>query len=116
MHVLFPINVVATHWFMAVLHLDTWKVDIYDSARSMNFFSKYLTGGEFKSFGDSIISELDAIEHWNDFPVGHKDKAIVEFIDIIDAPQQEYTLDRRDCGVFVCIFMEMIVSGGTSED
>ncbi|CAI9288283.1 unnamed protein product [Lactuca saligna] len=61
--VLFPINVVATHWFMAVLYLDTWKVDIYDSARSMNFFSKYLTGGEFKSFGDSIISELDVIEY-----------------------------------------------------
>ncbi|CAH1452917.1 unnamed protein product [Lactuca virosa] len=64
--VLFPINVVGTHWFMAVLHLDTWKVDIYDSTRSMNFFSKYLTSGEFKSFGDSIISELDAIEFWKD--------------------------------------------------
>ncbi|CAH1450686.1 unnamed protein product [Lactuca virosa] len=77
----------------------------------MNFFPKYFTGGEFKSFGDSIISELDVIEYWNDFPVGHKDKASVEFIDIVDAPQQEYTLDRGDCGVFVCMFMEMIVSG-----
>ncbi|CAH1414874.1 unnamed protein product [Lactuca virosa] len=73
--VLFVINVVGAHWFMTVLHLDTWKVDIYDSARPMDYFSKYLTGGEFTSFGDSIISELDAIEYWNDFPVGHKDKA-----------------------------------------
>ncbi|CAI9294834.1 unnamed protein product [Lactuca saligna] len=76
----------------------------------MNFFSKYLTGGEFKSFGDSIISELDAIEYWNDFPVRHKDKATMEFIDIVDTPQREYTLDRRDYGIFVCMFMEMIVS------
>ncbi|CAH1444969.1 unnamed protein product [Lactuca virosa] len=77
----------------------------------MNFFSKYFTGGEFTSFGDSIISELDAIEYWNDFPDGHKDKARVEFIDIVDVPQQEYILDRGDCGVFVCMFLEMIVSG-----
>ncbi|CAH1448597.1 unnamed protein product [Lactuca virosa] len=109
--ILFVINVVGAHWFMAVLHLDTWKVDIYDSTRPMDYFSKYLTGGEFKSFGDSIISELDAIEYWNDFPVGHKDKAKVEFIDVVDAPQQEYSLDRGDCGVSVCMFMEMIVSG-----
>ncbi|CAI9296754.1 unnamed protein product [Lactuca saligna] len=109
--VLFPINVVATHWFMTVLHLDTWKVDIYDLTRFMNFFSKYLSGGEFKSFGDSIISELDVIEYWNNFRVGDKDKATMEFIDIVDAPQHEYTLDRGDCGVIVCMFMEMIVSG-----
>ncbi|CAI9263972.1 unnamed protein product [Lactuca saligna] len=73
--VLFVINVVGTHWFMVVLHFDTWKVDIYDSARPMDYFSKYLTGGKFTSFGDSVISESDAIEYWNYFPVGHKDKA-----------------------------------------
>ncbi|CAH1416329.1 unnamed protein product [Lactuca virosa] len=61
--VLFPINVPHAHWFLAVLHLDIWKVHIYDSARSMNFFTQYLTGGEFKSFGDSIISELDVIDY-----------------------------------------------------
>ncbi|CAI9304467.1 unnamed protein product [Lactuca saligna] len=54
--VLFVINIIGAHWFMAVLHLDTWKVDIYDSAQPMDYFSKYLTGGEFTSFGDSIIS------------------------------------------------------------
>ncbi|CAI9270031.1 unnamed protein product [Lactuca saligna] len=30
--VLFPINVPHIHWFLAVLHLDIWKVHIYDSA------------------------------------------------------------------------------------
>ncbi|CAH1453068.1 unnamed protein product [Lactuca virosa] len=77
----------------------------------MNFFSKYLTGGEFTSFKDSIISELDVIDYWNDFPDGHKAKATIQFVDTIDAPHQEYIEDRGDCGVFVCIFMEMIVSG-----
>ncbi|CAH1450767.1 unnamed protein product [Lactuca virosa] len=109
--VLFPINIIGVHWFLVVLHLNTWKVHIYDSAQSMNFFSKYLTSGEFKSFGDSIISELDVIEYWNDFPYGYKDNTTVEFVDTIDAPQREYIQDRGDCGVFVCMFMEMIVSG-----
>ncbi|CAH1432723.1 unnamed protein product [Lactuca virosa] len=86
--VLFSINVPHAHWFLAVLHLDIWKVHIYDSARCMNYFTTYLTGGEFKSFGDSIIEELDAIDYWKDFPDGHKDNAVVEFIDIVDAPQQ----------------------------
>ncbi|CAI9265689.1 unnamed protein product [Lactuca saligna] len=87
LHVLFPINVIGVHWFLVVLHLNIWKVHIYDLALSMNFFSKYLIGGEFNSFGDSIISELEVIEYWNDFPDGHKDNAIVEFVDTIDAPQ-----------------------------
>ncbi|CAH1422843.1 unnamed protein product [Lactuca virosa] len=77
---------------LAVLHLDIWKVHIYDSARCMNYFTTYLTGGEFKSFGDSIIEELDAIDYWKDFPDGHKDNAVVEFIDIVDAPQKNILL------------------------
>ncbi|CAH1448363.1 unnamed protein product [Lactuca virosa] len=109
--VLFPINVPHAHWFLAVLHLDIWKVHIYDSARCMNYFTTYLTGGEFKSFGDSIIEELDAIDYWKDFPDGHKENAVVEFIDIVDAPQQEYIANRGDCGVFVSMYMEMIASG-----
>ncbi|CAH1445919.1 unnamed protein product [Lactuca virosa] len=109
--VLFPINFPHAHWFLVVLHLDIWKVHIYDSARCMNYFTTYLTGGEFKSFGDSIIEELDAIDYWKDFPDGHKDNAVVEFIDIVDAPQQEYITNRGDCGVFVSMYMEMIASG-----
>ncbi|CAH1442010.1 unnamed protein product [Lactuca virosa] len=109
--VLFPINVPHAHWVLAVLHLDIWKVHIYDSARSMNYFTTYLTGGEFKSFGDSIIEELDAIDYRKDFPDGHKDNAVVEFIDIVDAPQQEYILNKGHCGVFVSMYMEMIASG-----
>ncbi|CAH1451488.1 unnamed protein product [Lactuca virosa] len=77
----------------------------------MNFFSKDLTGGEFTSFGDRIISELDVIDYWNDFPDGHKANTTLEFVDTIDTPQKEYIEDRGDCGVFVCMFMEMIVSG-----
>ncbi|CAH1425428.1 unnamed protein product [Lactuca virosa] len=67
--------------------------------------------GEFKSFGDSIIEELDAIDYWKDFPDGHKENAVVEFIDIVDAPQQEYIANRGDCGVFVSMYMEMIARG-----
>ncbi|CAI9296442.1 unnamed protein product [Lactuca saligna] len=59
----------------------------------MSCYSKYLTGVEFKSFGVNIISELDVIEYWNDFPDGHKDNAIVEFVDTIDALQQKYIKD-----------------------
>ncbi|CAH1450566.1 unnamed protein product [Lactuca virosa] len=77
----------------------------------MNFFSKYKIGGEFKIFGDSIILELDVIEYWNDFPDGHIDNATVEFVETIDVPQQKNIQDKGDCGVFVCMFMEMIVSG-----
>ncbi|CAH1412957.1 unnamed protein product [Lactuca virosa] len=109
--VLFPINVPHAHWFLAVLHLDIWKVHISDSARCMNYFTTYLTGGEFKSFGDSIIEEIDAIDYWKDFPDRHKENAVVEFIDIVDAPQQEYIANRGDCGVFVSMYMEMIASG-----
>ncbi|CAI9277947.1 unnamed protein product [Lactuca saligna] len=108
---LFPINVPNAHRFLAVLHLRIWKVHIYDSARRMNYFTMYLTGGEFKSFGDSIIEELDAIDYWKDFPDGHKDNVVVEFIDIVDAPQQEYIANRGDCVVFVSMYMEMIASG-----
>ena len=111
MEVVFPLIIPHVHWFLAVLHLDTWKVDIYDSARCMNHFTKYYVGGEFKSFGDSIIEELDAIEYWKDFPDEHKDNTVVEFIDIVDAPQQEYISERGDCGVFVSMYMEMIASG-----
>ncbi|CAI9288409.1 unnamed protein product [Lactuca saligna] len=99
--VLFVINVVGVHWFLAMLHLKIWKVNIYDSTRSMNFFTKYKIGGEFQSFGDSIISKLDVIKYRNDFSDGHRDTAIVEFVEAIDAPQQEYNEDRDDCGVFV---------------
>ncbi|CAH1444101.1 unnamed protein product [Lactuca virosa] len=88
--VLFPINVVGVHWFLAVLYLNTWK--------------------NSKSFGDSIISELDVIEFWNDFPDGHKANTNVEFVDTIDGPHQEYIEVRGDYGVFICMFMEMIVS------
>ncbi|CAH1415089.1 unnamed protein product [Lactuca virosa] len=57
-------NDVSNHLLLDSVHAaNIWKVDIYDSARSMNFFSKYFTGGEFTSFGDSIISELDVIEY-----------------------------------------------------
>ncbi|CAH1418128.1 unnamed protein product [Lactuca virosa] len=77
----------------------------------MSFLSKYKIGGEFQSFGDSIISELDVIEYWNDFPDGHRENATMEFVETIDAPQKEYIEYRGDCGVFVCMFMEMIISG-----
>ena len=43
-----------------------------------------------QNFGDSIIEELDAIDYWKDFPDRHKDNTVVEFIDIVDVPQQEY--------------------------
>ncbi|CAI9279643.1 unnamed protein product [Lactuca saligna] len=109
--VIFVINVVHAHRFLAVLHLDTWKVEIFDSAQVASYFSTYLTNGEFKSFGDSIISELDVIEYWKHFPIGHRDNAKVEFVDVVDTPQQEYSLERGDCGVFVCMFMEMIIYG-----
>ncbi|CAI9299533.1 unnamed protein product [Lactuca saligna] len=109
--VLFPINVPHAHWLLAVLHLDLWKVHIYDSTQCMNYFTTYLTGGEFKSFGDSIIEELDAIDYRKDFPDGHKDNAVVEFIDIVDTPQQEYIINRGDYGVFVSMYMEMIALG-----
>ncbi|CAH1430148.1 unnamed protein product [Lactuca virosa] len=84
--VLFPINVPHAHWFLAVLHLDIWKVHIYDSARY-------------------------AIDYWKDFPDGHNDNAVVEFIDIVDATQQEDIANRGDFGVFVSMYMEMIASG-----
>ncbi|CAH1434908.1 unnamed protein product [Lactuca virosa] len=65
----------------------------------------------YHGFKDSIISELDVINYWNDFSDGHKTNATIQFVDTIDAPQQEYIVGRGDCGVFVCMFMEMIVSG-----
>ncbi|CAI9290805.1 unnamed protein product [Lactuca saligna] len=88
--VIFVINVVHAHRFLAVLHLDTWKVEIFDSAR---------------------VAEMDVIEYWKHFPIGHRDNAKVEFVDVVDAPQQEYSIERGDWGVFVCMFMEMIVYG-----
>ena len=90
MQVIFVINVVHAHWFLAVLHLDTWKVEIFYSTRVAGYFSMYNTNREFKSFGDSIISELDAIDYWSHFPIRHRDKAKVKFVDVVDAPQQEY--------------------------
>ncbi|CAH1423301.1 unnamed protein product [Lactuca virosa] len=65
----------------------------------------------FDSATFKYLEKLDVTEYWNDFPDGHKDNAIVEFVETIDVPQQEYIEDRGDCGVFVCIFMEMIVLG-----
>ncbi|CAI9293601.1 unnamed protein product [Lactuca saligna] len=85
--VLFPINLIGVHRFSAVLDLTMWKVNIYDSTRSMNFFRRYKIGGEFQSFGDSIISKVDVIEYGNDYPDGHRETAIVEFIEAIDMPQ-----------------------------
>ncbi|CAH1420897.1 unnamed protein product [Lactuca virosa] len=83
--VLFPTNVIGV--LLAVLDLQMWIVIIYNSAQSMNLFNKYKVSGEFESFGDSFNSELDVIEYWNYFPDGHRDTAIVNFIEAIDMPQ-----------------------------
>ncbi|CAH1426462.1 unnamed protein product [Lactuca virosa] len=111
----FPINVISVHWFLAVLDLQMWIVTIYDSAQSMNLFGKYNIGGEFESFGNSIISELDLIECWNYFPDRHRDTAIMKFLQAIDVSQQQHIKGGEDCGVFVFIYGNDCF-GGTGED
>lgn len=35
----------------------------------------------------------------------------MNFVEAIDLSQHDMDIDRGDCGVFICMFMEMIVSG-----
>ena len=105
-----PINVVSNHWFLAVLDLKTWKVIVYDSRTRSNYFNLYKQDGQFKSMGESILSELDSISYWAHFPSGHR-PSVVEFVEADNPPQQQLKTSRGDCGVFVCMFMEMLASG-----
>ena len=103
-----PINVISSHWFLAVLDLNTWKVTVYDSQTSSNMFQVFNEKGHFKSVGQSILSELDDIDYWDDFPAGHRPE-MIEFVEAENVPQQE--ADTGDCGVFTCLFMELLASG-----
>ena len=101
---------VEKHWFLAELDLRTWKVNIYDSATSINYFEQYKSDGSFTKFGQSILKELEEIYYWDSFDLSAKKTHTPEFVKAKNAPQQEKDTIRGDCGVFLCMFMEMLAS------
>ena len=103
-------NVPKQHWFLADFNLRSWKVTIYDSATTLGYFEKYQKDGTFTRFGQCILKELDEIFYWDTVAPSEKKTHIPEFVEGQDVPQQELAVSRGDCGVFVCMFLEMLVS------
>ena len=103
-------NVVKAHWFLAEFNLGTWKVTIYDSATTLGYFKKYQEDDTFTRFGRCILKELAKFFYWDTVALSQRKTHIPEFVEAEDVPQQELGISRGDCGVFVCMFMEMLVS------
>ena len=103
------INVPNAHWFLAQIDLVSWKVTIYDSAKYCDYFRTFKEEETFHKFGQKLLRLLDTIFYWDHLPSTPRRTDVMEFVEAVDVPQQ--TGGLGDCGVFVCMFLEMLASG-----
>nr|KAJ0197934.1 hypothetical protein LSAT_V11C700358770 [Lactuca sativa] len=107
MVVLLPIHSSPNHWLFGELRLASMEVHIYDSL-GRGAYEKFKSEGIFSKFERRVANYLDKIKYWarRNIP---RIPLNMQFIYEENVPQQSSHLG--DCGVFVCMFMEQLVSG-----
>ncbi|KAL7594372.1 hypothetical protein Lser_V15G27863 [Lactuca serriola] len=89
------------------LRLTSMEVHIYDSL-GRGAYEKFKSEGIFSKFERRVANNLDKIKYWarRNIP---RIPLNMQFIYEENVPQQSSHLG--DCGVFLCMFMEQLVSG-----
>ena len=84
-------------------------VRVYDSAVGLNCLKKLETKGTIPKFKKSLIALLDGIGYWTkaNRPIRKEEDIVFEVVPGL--PQQTGKLG--DCGVFLCMWLEQLVSG-----
>nr|KAJ0218857.1 hypothetical protein LSAT_V11C300126060 [Lactuca sativa] len=105
--VLLPIHSSPNHWLFGELRLASMEVHIYDSL-GRGAYEKFQSEGIFSKFERRVANYLDKIKYWarRNIP---RIPLNMQFIYEENVPQQSSHLG--DCGVFLCMFMEQLVSG-----
>nr|KAJ0197585.1 hypothetical protein LSAT_V11C700368570 [Lactuca sativa] len=101
-----PIHSSPNHWLFGELRLASMEVHIYDSL-GKGAYEKFNSDGTFTKFESRVANYLDKISYWarRNIP---RIPLNMQFIFEKNVPQQSSHLG--DCGVFVCMFMEQLVS------
>nr|KAJ0191717.1 hypothetical protein LSAT_V11C800398120 [Lactuca sativa] len=105
--VLLPIHSSPNHWLFGELRLESMEVHIYDSL-GRGAYEKFKYEGIFSKFERRVANYLDKNKYWvrRNIP---RIPLNMQFIYEENVPQQSSHLG--DCGVFLCMFMEQLVSG-----
>nr|KAJ0211766.1 hypothetical protein LSAT_V11C400192830 [Lactuca sativa] len=105
--VLLSIHSSPNHWLFGELRLGSMEVYIYDSFGRVAY-QKFKSDGTFTKFESRVANYLDKINYWarRNIP---RIQLNMQFIYEENVPQQCSHLGY--CGVFVCMFMEQLVSG-----
>ncbi|KAL7594647.1 hypothetical protein Lser_V15G29007 [Lactuca serriola] len=104
--VLLPIHSSPNHWLFGELQLASMEVHIYDSL-GRGAYEKFKSEGIFSKFERRVANYLDKIKYWarRNIP---RIPLNMQFIYEENVPQQSSHLG--DCGVFLCMFMEQLIS------
>ncbi|XP_023763622.2 uncharacterized protein LOC111912116 [Lactuca sativa] len=105
--VLLPIHSSPNHWLFGELRLASMEVHIYDSL-GRGAYEKFQSEGIFSKFERRVANYLDKIKYWAQRNIP-RIPLNMQFIYEENVPQQSSHLG--DCGVFLCMFMEQLVSG-----
>nr|KAJ0218406.1 hypothetical protein LSAT_V11C300147910 [Lactuca sativa] len=105
--VLLPIHSSPNHWLFGELRLASMEVHIYDSL-GRGAYEKFQSEGIFSKFERRVANYLDKIKYWGRRNIP-RIPLNMQFIYEENVPQQSSHLG--DCGVFLCMFMEQLVSG-----
>nr|KAJ0218447.1 hypothetical protein LSAT_V11C300137510 [Lactuca sativa] len=105
--VILSIHSTPNHCLFRELGLASMEVHIYDSLGRVAY-QKFKSDGTFTKFESRVGNYLDKINYWarRNIP---RIPLNMQFIYEENVPQQSSHLG--DCGVFVCMFMEQLVSG-----
>ncbi|KAL4570770.1 hypothetical protein LXL04_026432 [Taraxacum kok-saghyz] len=107
--VFIPINIPHSHWILGELSLQTMKVRVFDSGLRMCSLNKLVSDGTIGRFQEDLVGLLDGIDYWGSACVGRKNPKDLTFKNVEGLPQQSDILG--DCGVFLCMYLEQLVSG-----
>lgn len=108
--VFFPINVNNGHWVLGELLLPSFDFYLYDTAVSMQTYESLKANKKFERFGVELEKIVNDIDYWR--RVGLQPRLVrLKTHKVKNVPQQSGPLG--DCGVFVLMFIERLVSGYT---
>ncbi|KAL4556303.1 hypothetical protein LXL04_038950 [Taraxacum kok-saghyz] len=107
--VFIPINIPQSHWILGELSLQKMKVRVFDSGLRMWSLNKLVSDGTIGRFQEDLVGLLDGIDYWGSACVGRKNPKDLTFKNVEGLPQQSDILG--DCGVFLCMYLEQLVSG-----
>lgn len=107
--VFIPINIPNRHWVLGELRLSSMTVYIYDSLVAMGCYEHLVENKQISKFTEGLAALLNQIDYLSKENRVTIKPADIKFVVIDDLPQQKGMLG--DCGVFMCMWMEQLVSG-----